>query len=433
MKTFTTLQNLANSLSQNTTTANTALMGQLINDQHRYLLQKYFDNESSYSITTIGANTITLSAIPAVNSTSATLTSVWAYPSVNAPVSFSDGEMRTISFTQNSTAISWQGGIQGTLFYTTNVIALGATLATLMTPWAYTSGTYLVAFSDGETKTATFVNGATTMTWAGGLAGNVLASFNASVIATTIGVGGVQEYRLPADYSKLKTETLTIGNLKWTPTEILTREEWDKLNVFPYYANIPSNFFIYNRKFNIWPIPSTTGNIITFNYKRRVPDLSIADVPGTASVANGSVSVTGASGLVPTNNSVSESRWIQFSPSSTSATNGDNLWYQIQSVDSATSLTLMQPYQGTSLTSGAFTMGQMPLLMEDFHDMLVYGALSIYFSSIVSDTDKFKKFDALFKERLEMLADYAGSKTTHVNLGRQANYKNPNLFVQSIG
>src|SRR5690349_1344367 len=66
-----------------------------------------------------------------------------------------------------------------------------------------------------------------------------------------------QEYPLPFDYSKLKTGTLTVGNLRWTPTEVLTRQEWDQLNVFPYYADIPSNYFIYNNRFNIWPIPST--------------------------------------------------------------------------------------------------------------------------------------------------------------------------------
>lgn len=418
-------------LALNNTAQGVALGTTLVNDQQRYLLQKYFANEASYSITTIGSTSMTLTASPAINSTSATLAFAWAYPSVNALTSFSDGELRTVSLVNGSTAITWNGGIQGTKFYTTNTISAGATTVTLSTPWASTTGSYLIQFSDGETKTVTLTNGSTALSWSGGLLGNAQAYFNTSIISTSVNIGGVQEYRLPADYSKLKTETLTIGNLKWTPTEILTREEWDNLNVFPYYADIPSNFFIYNNKLNIWPIPSTTGNIITFNYKRRIPDLSIADYStGTVSVANGGVTVTGVATVwTTTTNIVSESRWIQFAQPT-----GDNLWYQVQSVDSATSLTLYQPYQGITVTNSAtYTLGQMPVLNEDFQDMLVYGALMVYFSTIVSDDAKYKKFKDLYDTKLILLAEYAGSKTINVNLGRRSNYMNPNLFGQTFG
>ncbi len=418
------------SLSLNNTAANVALGLELINNQQRYLLQKYFSNEASYSITTIGGTSITLTASPAINSVSATLAFAWPYQSVNALVPFSDGEQRTVSFTNNSTAITWQGGIQGSKFYTTNTISAGATTATLLTPWVASTGSYLIQFSDGETKTVTLTANSSALSWSGGLSGSVQAYFNTSIIATTATVGGIQEYRLPPDYSKLKTETLTIGSLKWTPREILTREEWDNLNVFPYYADIPSNYFIYNNKFQIWPIPATTGNVITFNYKRRIPDLSLADYStGNVSVSNGGLTVTGSGTTwVLTMNSVSESRYIQFAQPT-----GDNLWYQIQSVDSTTSLTLMQPYQGVTIASSTtYVIGQMPIIMEDFHDMLVYGALMVYFSSIVSDAEKYKQFKALYDERLELLAEYAGSKTIHVNLGRKANMMNPNLFQNNI-
>src|SRR5438046_2471489 len=46
-------------------------------------------------------------------------------------------------------------------------------------------------------------------------------------------IGKKQAYPLPFDYSKLKTGTVNVGNLRWNPTEILTRREWDDLNVFP--------------------------------------------------------------------------------------------------------------------------------------------------------------------------------------------------------
>ena len=289
--------------------------------------------------------------------------------------------------------------------------------------WTYANCQSWITFSDGEQRLATFKNGSASISWSGGLTG--------TTFTTALAVGGVQTYNLPPDYSKLKTGTLTIGSLKWNPREILTRQEWDDLNVFPYYADIPNNYFIWNYQFALWPIPSTTGNIIQFNYKRRVPDLSIADyTTGTVTVTNGSNTVTGAGGATwaITTNSTSESRYIQIPQPA-----GDNQWYQIQSVDSTTSLTLMAPYQGITASGASYTIGQMPVLYEDFHDMLIYKALTYYFSSIVDDIGKKKQFEDAYNLKLKLLEEYCGTKSVDVNLGRSVTMRNPNAYPQNIG
>lgn len=345
-------------------------MGQLINNEHRYLLQKYFSNETNYSIPTAGGTTSTLS---------------------------------------------------GSLL-------LGAVSATLASSWTGNTTTIQVTFSSGDIRMATFINGLSTITW------NVPLTATAT---TAITLGGQQYYPLPPNYSKLKSVTITIGELKWTLSEIFTTNEWNQLNVFPYYADIPKNFFIYpggdhGAQIGIWPIPSTTNNIITFSYKYRVPDLSLADytTPGTVSITNNTTAITGSSTtFTPTTNIQNESRWIQFAQPT-----GDNLWYQIVTIPSATSALLYQPYQGINISgSTTYTIGQMPLLMEDFHDMLVWKSLMIYFSSISKDIDKAKEFEGLYNERLALLADYAGSNTININLRSQVNSRNPNLFGQSFG
>lgn len=431
MISFTALQTMFGKLSQNSTTENLSLGAQLMNIEYRYLLQKYFSNEASYSITTIGSTNQTLTAAPVIGDTSATLTASWGFPSIQAITTFSDGENRLITFTSSSTAITWQGSLVGTLFPLTAALSSGATTATLQTAWAYTSGSYVAKFSSGQQKTVTLTANSTSVSWSGGLSSNVTANFYTSVNTVALTVGGVQTYKLPPDYSKLKTGTLTIGALKWTPREILTRMEWDDLNVFPYYADIPNSYYIYNNQFNLWPIPSTTGNVITFNYKRRIPDLSLADyIMGTVSVSVGGTTVTGSgtswTTTVSTNN---ESRWIQFAQPT-----GDNLWYQIASVDSTTSLTLAEPYFGTTaISGGAYTLGQMPILMEDFHDMLVWKALVSYFSSIVDNSKKRAEFEDSYNKKLELLEEYAGSKSIDVNLGRRPLSRNPNLYSQSFG
>lgn len=369
MKSYTTLKNLAGSLSQNTSTTNLALFDQLINDSHRYLLEKYFFNEASTTI--------------------------------------------------------------------------------------------LTAFQ-------------------------------------------TQFYNLPYDYSKLKTGTITIGSLKWTPTEVLSREDWDKLNVFPYYADIPNNYFIYNNQIGFWPIPSANslsfktqtgnftvgltvtgatsgatgvissqvdngttgtlsfstvtgvfianeiitdtstgsatintplGNTITFNYKRRVTDLTLGDyTTGTVTATNGSTTITGSgtgfvANYLPSAGSVLPlNLWIKITPP-----NGDGNYYQISSLTSATALTLTNAYTGLTTAGASFIIGQMPLLLEDYHDLLLYRALMIYFTTIVDNPNKRKEFADMYQEGINKLDDYAGSKALQVNLRGAINTVNPNAYPQNIG
>ena len=372
MLSFTNLRNTFGSISQNTTTTNLALFDTLANNEHRYLLQKYFSNETTYSIPTAGGTTVTLTAVVSSGDVSATLTSAWTGNTTRVQFTFSAGDIRVVSVIKGSTSVIWDVPLT-------------------------------------EAATATVI------------------------------VGGQQFYPLPPNYSKLKSITITLGNLKYTLNEVFTTNEWNQLNVFPYYADIPSNFFIYpggdkGGQVGIWPIPSTTNNIITFSYKFRVPDLSLADytTAGSVSVTTNTTVVTGSgTSFVPTTNVQNESRWIQFAQPK-----GDNLWYQITKVDTTTGLTLYQPYQGITVSTalaGTYTIGQMPLLMEDFHDMLLYKPLYIYFSSINPQPEKAENFKALYAERLALLEEYAGSNTVQVNLRGTFNTKNPNLYGQTFG
>lgn len=435
MLSFTAGSSLFQTLSQNSSAANATLYRQLANIEHRYLLQKYFANEGQFRINTVGQTSFTLASEVSIGATSCTMNTSWGYQTMNAFLTFSDGEVVLALFTNGSTTVTWTPALTGKPYTFTATLSSGATSATLSTAWAYPTGSYTISFSDGSTKTATLTLNATTVTWAGGLATNVGSTFYVSTIAAASNatIGGVQFYPMPPNYSKLKDLTITVGTLRWPMTEIKTREEWDQLNVFPYYASIPSKYFIYpggdkGGQIGIWPIPSTTGNVITFNYKFRVPDLSVADYStGTVSVTNGSATVTG-SGTVwtPTTNSQLESRWIQIAESK-----GDNLWYQVRSVESSTSLTLYQPYQGITVAGGSYTLGQMPLIAEDFQDMLVWKALQYYFTSIVDNEAKVAEYKDIYDRKLQMLAEYSGSNTVNVNLSPKRAFRgNPNLYYQ---
>lgn len=365
MKSFTTLVSLFTSMTNNTSTLNQTLGAQLISDQARYLIQRYFDNERTYTTTTIGGEDLGITASLVAGAVSATLDTAWPYISCQQLVVFSSGDQRTVVFTQGSTAITWQSGLDEA--------------------------------ADDEISTI-----------------------------------GVQAYPIPPQVSKIKNDTITVGQLVYTPAPIQTIQEWTMLNALPYTSDIPNYFFIYQNQVNFWPIPSTTGNLITFNYKGRVPDLSIADyaVGSLTGIAAGSNIVTGSgttwSGIAPLNVDITFLNvFLKITPPQ-----GEGIWYQVKMFTSNTSATLIQPIQVSfSATASAYIIGQLPLLQEDFHDTIVYGAVMTYFSAVKNDDKQYSKFKQLYDTRLVLLEDYAGTKSVNVDLGDQPVPSNPNLFL----
>lgn len=355
-------------LANNNSAQSVATAKSLINDANRYLLQKFFDNERTVTFSTVGGMNLTATA----------------------------------------------------------TILAGAISATLTAAWTYVTCTQLVTFSDGEQQNVTFTNGSTAITWSVGLNNSV---------TTALKTAGVQFYNIPANVSKIKNNTINIGQLKYQPTFIESIQDWDAINFLPYNSDIPNYCFIYNGKLGIFPIPSTTGNIITFNYKTKVPDMTYADyATGTLaslgmSVGNTSVTGTGTGWTTyPQNTNI---QFLNLYIRADVATGGDGIWYPILQFNSATSLTLALPVvNAPSITTATtYTIGQMPLLQEDFHDMIVYRALKVYFSTIVQNTDKYKQYSDLLKEREMMMDDYLGTKQVNVDLGGTPNPVNPNLFI----
>lgn len=420
-------------LSQNVSTANVALGKVLINTQHRYYIQKYFDNERTYTTLTIGAEDIVLNSSPAVGSTTATLTVAWPDITCQQLVVFGDGEQRTVTFTQNSTNIFWQTGLYGESFTTTAVIAAGATTAILSTAWTDTGGAYTSYFSDGSSKSITYTNGSTVISWVGGITGTVEASVRTFITDTSISTLGVQAYPIPANVSKIKNDTITVGQLVYTPAPVQSIQEWTLLNALPYTSDIPAYFYIYQNQVQFWPIPSTSGNIISFNYQARIADMTYTDfATGTVAITAGSNLVTGSSttwntvGTYPLNVDLSYANLMI----SVTPPKGDGLWYPIQRFTSDTALQLNLPIVNAPVTSGdAYIIGQFPLLHEDFQDILVYSSLAIYYSSIVKDEGKFKMYDKLTKDREALMEAYLGTKSVNVDLGQQPIQYNPNLFT----
>lgn len=375
MKSFTTLKNLFTTLSLNSSSSNDTLAGILINDIHRQLLLKFFDNERTVTMLTIGPQTLTANVL---SGTTAVLT--------------------------------------------------GGTSATLSSAWSTSniSCQQLVVFSDGEQRTVNFVQGSPTITWQSPLSASV---------GTSVSCVGVQSYPLPANVSKVKNATITIGQLVYTPAPVQSIQEWTKLNALPYISSIPAYFYIYNNQINFFPIPSASNEVMTLNCQIALADMTYADYTTPGTIASGGMTV--GSNIV----TGSSTTWTSF-PQGVDLTfanifltanppQGDGLPYQVQSFSSGTSATLVKPVVNvpTGAGGGTVLIGQYPLLHPDFHDTIVYGALRVYFNSIVKDPEKYSMYNKLYNERLELMKFYLGNKQVNVDLSVSPALVNPNLFI----
>ena len=250
--------------------------------------------------------------------------------------------------------------------------------------------------------------------------------------ATALTVASQQFYNLPYDYEKLITTNITVGTQVYTPKEAPTRAFWDQLNsVSTFTSNFPMWFFIFNGQIGYYPTPSTSAFTITYVYDRLVIDLSMADyTTGTVTVTNGSTTVTGT-GTTWTAPMVG--RYIKITPTDIAGASGDGFWYQIATVASTTSLTLVKSYQGVTVSAGtAYAIGQMSVLPDAYQDLPVYDAVRLYYSSIKPEQERYNMYSQIW-DRLHtgLIADHS-DKTTDPTINDEDMYPiNPNLYVNA--
>lgn len=236
---------------------------------------------------------------------------------------------------------------------------------------------------------------------------------------------------LPYGMLQVESVFVTVSDTRYSPTPVKSRQQWDELHYSSYSSDIPEYWFQYNDQIGLWPTPASAGNVISINGRVRVPDLTLADYEtGTVDIiTNGDETVTGSGTTWTT---PMGGRWLRIDQGDTAAASGDGIWYEIDSVTSATELELVRPYGGASLTTGAaasYTIGQMTLLPEDYHDLPVIYAAERYW---LKEQDA--RADAFRITRLEIMSNMM--KTYGVNDlsmviddGRENEIVNPNNFI----
>lgn len=153
-------------------------------------------------------------------------------------------------------------------------------------------------------------------------------------------------------------------------------------------SDVPYFTYVENQKFYINPTPNTTGLLIRLRGRLQTKDLKFADyTTGTiVSVANGGTAVVG-SGTTWTEDMIG--RYIQITET-TAANGGDGFWYQIGGWTDATHITLLKPYEGTSISAGSATyiIGQCSVIPDAYDIGIVYRATALYWDNQKDDRAK---------------------------------------------
>lgn len=248
-------------------------------------------------------------------------------------------------------------------------------------------------------------------------------------------VASTQSVILPGDIDRIISDpTVTIGSIQYTPTEISSRNEWKRVNLYPYNSDIPVYWYTYGGSLRFFPIPSVGGYSVNLNAKQRVRDLTIADYSvgtittiatvGTTTTITGS-GTTWGTGMIGS--------WIRIDPTN-AAKGGDGLWYQIAGVASTTSLTLMNPYGGTAIAtaSATYTIGQCSILPEAYDSLPLWLALNIYFTSVDPNPEQAQGYLVKATMVQKMMdtdqSNRTGGKVLDDGISRQR-IVNPNLVI----
>lgn len=200
-----------------------------------------------------------------------------------------------------------------------------------------------------------------------------------------------QSYRLPENFRTLSDFYVTVGTTQYRADLIQDYELWRQINATTTQStsNYVEFVFIMNDRILLWPIPSSacTATII---YRTIDKQLVNADyTTGTiTTLANGGVAITG-SGMTWT--SAMTGRYFKI--------DDDGGWYKLLTYGSATTFTLAEKYQGVSISSGTstYTIGEIPNLPPDTHDLPVYYAVWRW-ALFRKDVQLAKEYERMWKE-----------------------------------
>lgn len=200
-----------------------------------------------------------------------------------------------------------------------------------------------------------------------------------------------QQYRLPENFRSLSDFYVTVGTTQYRADLIQSYDLWRQINATTTQStsDYVEFVFIQNDRILLYPIPSSacTATIIY----RTIDKQLVNDDYTTGTIttlANEGTAVT-ASGSTFTSAMVG--RYFKI--------DDDGAWYKISAVGSTTTLTLVSEYQGVAISAGTstYTIGEMPNLPPDTHDLPVYYAVWRW-ALMKKDVQLAREYERMWKE-----------------------------------
>lgn len=197
-------------------------------------------------------------------------------------------------------------------------------------------------------------------------------------------VANQETYQIPNGFRKLidmyfysgsgsSTDTIYSPGMVFDPTKWKTILQY-RLGT----GDVPYFTYVQNTTYKVQPIPASTGNLIVLRGRLQIRNLTIADYTtgSVVSVANDGTTVVGT-GTVWTSDMVG--RYINITET-TAANGGDGFDYEIASVADSTHLTLVKPYEGTSISAATatYTIGQCSVIPQAYDIAVVYRSTALY-------------------------------------------------------
>ena len=245
-------------------------------------------------------------------------------------------------------------------------------------------------------------------------------------------VANQQAYQLPAYTQKPQGVYVTVGTTRYVPEEVSDIDEWNELNSTVVTSDSVTHYIVYDGQIELYPIPATSNNTITFNARRVLRDLSASDyITGTITTVDTVGTTTTITGSGTTWGTGMIGRYIHIDPTN-AANGGDNYWYEIATVPTSTTLTLVKTYQGTSITAGSatYTIGEASLIPEPHDSLPLYEALKVYFTSVDTNQAKAQEYERYLKDGYaQLVADYGSKVSVDITDYEDSEIENPNLYV----
>lgn len=220
-------------------------------------------------------------------------------------------------------------------------------------------------------------------------------------------VSGQQDYQMPVNFVRATQVTLSANGINYPLVEVQSEMKWNQLNIIPQVTTyIPTRYFVkgYN-VISIWPTPTTTmTGTINVSFEPRSADYTLPDVTGSATVANGSVTVTDSATNFAQN---MIGQWLQITDGT------DGYWYPIATFASNNSIGLSNYFQGISGSGRSYIIGAAPDIPDDYHMALSFYAAAMFYLKR-KDTATSGMYMGMFNDLRDQYIDTFSSKTTGV-------------------